>query len=58
MTDALPADTPELERAHGFDSARLIARVRAGDEAGVREAYRRTFGHEPVSYTHLRAHET
>ncbi len=46
MTDAVPADTPELERAHGFDSARLIARVRDGDEAGVREAYRRTFGHE------------
>lgn len=44
MTD-LPADTPEeLEPARGFDSARLIAEVRRGDPASIREAYRMTFG--------------
>ncbi|MFC5346272.1 hypothetical protein ACETK8_15810 [Brevundimonas staleyi] len=44
MTDALPQDTPELEPARGFDSARLIADVRLGDQDAIREAYRRTFG--------------
>ena len=44
MTD-LPADMPgELEPARGFDSARLIAEVRRGDDAAIREAYRVTFG--------------
>lgn len=45
MTD-LPADTPELEPAATFDSARLIAEVRRGDEAAVAEAYRVTFGNQ------------
>lgn len=44
MTDALPEDTPELEPARGFDSARLIADVRLGDPAAIGEAYRLTFG--------------
>lgn len=44
MTDALPEDTPELETALGFDSARLIAQVRRGDGTAIGEAYRITFG--------------
>jgi hypothetical protein len=44
MTDALPADMPQLEPARGFDSARLIAEVRRGDEDSIAEAYRVTFG--------------
>lgn len=40
----MPEDTPELEPARGFDSARLIADVRRGDDAAIREAYRLTFG--------------
>ena len=44
MTDTLPADTLELETARGFDSARLIAEVRRGNEAAISEAYRQTFG--------------
>lgn len=44
MTDALPEDTPELEPARGFDSARLIADVRRGDPTAIEEAYRQTFG--------------
>lgn len=43
MTD-LPPDTPELEPAVTFDSARLIAEVRRGDETAIAEAYRITFG--------------
>ena len=43
LTD-LPADTPELEPAVTFDSARLIAEVRRGDEGAIAEAYRLTFG--------------
>lgn len=45
MTDA-PEDAPELERAVTFDSKRLIAHVRCGDEGAIREAYRLTFGTE------------
>lgn len=44
MTDALPADMPELEPARTFDSARLIAQVRQGDPGAIAEAYRVTFG--------------
>jgi len=44
MTDHLPEDAPELETARGFDSARLIAQVRRGDETAIGEAYRQTFG--------------
>ena len=39
-------DAPELERAVTFDSKRLIAQVRGGDEGAIREAYRLTFGTE------------
>lgn len=45
MTDPLPTETPELEPAATFDSARLIAEVRRGDPAAIEEAYRVTFGH-------------
>lgn len=44
--DDLPADTPELEPAVSFDSARLIADVRRGEEAAIGEAYRLTFGNQ------------
>lgn len=43
MTD-LPADTEELEPAVSFDSARLIAEVRRGNDDAIAEAYRVTFG--------------
>jgi hypothetical protein len=43
MTD-LPADTEELEPAVSFDSARLIAEVRRGNEDAIAEAYRVTYG--------------
>lgn len=44
MTDALPDDIPELAPAVGFDSRRLIALVRSGDQAARKEAYRQVFG--------------
>jgi hypothetical protein len=40
----MPADTEELEPAVSFDSARLIADVRRGEEFAISEAYSRTFG--------------
>ena len=43
MIDALPEDAPELEPAVTFDSRRLIALVRRGDEAAIGAAYRLTF---------------